>query len=645
MTAIKTWKILPVVLISWLIAQAVLAQPKIEFWNQQRKGANGDGGRDPETWFRAAADVGIEYVRLIPESWPSQGRDFLLGNADHFTGIPAADLRKLKAVLDVAHRHHVKILLTMFSLPGARNRQSNDYAFDYRLWTDEKYQQQSLNFWKELAAFLQNHPAIIGYNPLNEPHPARRDGFTDDQDTVGWTKWLAQHEGAPSDLNRFNRRIVKAIRSQDPHTPIVLDCCFHSGPNGIRYLRPVDDPAVLYAFHFYEPWIFATYRVNKDRFAYPDKMPTGQGDATRPWTPAELHQRVRPVVEWAQRFSIPPLRIVAEEFGCDRRVVGAQNYLVDSIAVFNQHQWHWAFYSFRGADWDGLDYELGTEKLGWKYWQQREKGIDHEDLINRHDNPLWDVFKRELAPNVRTVQVDALIVDPHVREQVEAFSSNEWREREQAAQALAAIGPKAYAVVPHLIKRLADEQWHVRKAAAIALSCMGPVAEPAVPALIIALGDEEWHVRKPAAQALAAIGPASAPAVPALITALTDEEWHVRRPAAQALAAIGTEAYPAVAQLTEALVDWEWQVRSPAALALAAIGTPARPALDRLIAALDDEEWKVRKHAAQALGAIGILTKPVLTALRQAVNDEEDPVRSAAAAALKKIDDLSKQTD
>ena len=202
--------------------------------------------------------------------------------------------------------------------------------------------------------------------------------------------------------------------------------------------------------------------------------------------------------------------------------------------------------------------------------------------------------------------------DPEIRRLLEALSSDEWRQREQAVEALAGMGLSARGAISHLIERLADEQWHVRKAAAIALSRMGLVTEQAIPPLIAALADEEWHVRKPAAEALAALGPASAPAVPALIEALGDEEW---------------------------------QVSSPAALALAAIGPPSKPALDRLIGALDDEEWKVRKHAAQALGAIGISTKPVISALRQAVNDEEDQVRSAADEALKKIADLSNKTD
>jgi endoglucanase len=377
-------------------SNAPAANDKLAFWDVQRKGANGDA-MNPDPWFKAAANVGIEFVRLAPVTWESEGRDFLLGDADSFTGMPDRDYAKLENALDIAHRSKVKIVLTMFSLPGARNRQFNDYKFDYRLWTDEKFQEQALAFWKELAGRLKDHPAIVGYNPLNEPHPARKDGF-EGEDDEGFEQWLARHKGTPADLNRFNRRIVKAIRSVDSETPIILDGWFHSSPKGLWYLEPVDDKAVLYAFHNYEPWVFTTYRVNKGRFSYPDKMPVTGSDATELWTKANLKGRFQPVVDWAKRWDVPASRIVAEEFGCDRRVVGAKDYLEDLIAMFNEHEWHWAFYSFRSSDWDGLDYELGTEKLGWKYWQQREKGIDHEELIQRHNNPLWEVFKREFAP-------------------------------------------------------------------------------------------------------------------------------------------------------------------------------------------------------------------------------------------------------
>jgi acetyl esterase/lipase/GNAT superfamily N-acetyltransferase len=145
--------------------------------------------------------------------------------------------------------------------------------------------------------------------------------------------------------------------------------------------------------------------------------------------------------------------------------------------------------------------------------------------------------------------------DPEVRRLLEALSSDEWREREQAAEAFGSMGLSARSAIGHLIERLADEQWHVRKAAAPALSRMGPVAEQAIPSLIAALADEEWHVRKPAAKALAAIRPASEPAVSHLIEVLEDKECQVRKPAALALGAIGPAAKAAVPALRDCLND------------------------------------------------------------------------------------------
>ncbi|MBN1343096.1 MAG: cellulase family glycosylhydrolase [Phycisphaerae bacterium] len=372
------------------------ANDKLEFWNRQRKGANGGGGADQQAWFRAAAGFGIEFIRLTPVTWKGAGRDFLIGNADDFKGIPPADLAKLKTALDIAHRNNVRIVLVMFELPGARYSQHNDDKFDYRLWTDERYQTQALAFWTELACQLKDHPAIVAYNPLNEPHPARKDGFMSGS-TEGFGEWLAKHRGTTADLNRFNKRVVAAIRQVDPKVPILLDCWFHAAPEGFAYLEPVADQAVLYSFHAYNSWQYVTHRVNKGRFAYPDRMPTDTPRRTRRWTPADLLAGYLPVIDWMKKYKISPERVVAGELGCDRRVEGAAQFLTDTIAVLNDHHWHWAFYAFRSPDWDGLDYELGTEELGPKYWQAREQGKTHEELIHRHDNPLWDVIKRELA--------------------------------------------------------------------------------------------------------------------------------------------------------------------------------------------------------------------------------------------------------
>ena len=111
-----------------------------------------------------------------------------------------------------------------------------------------------------------------------------------------------------------------------------------------------------------------------------------------------MRERVAPVVSWARARGIPASRIVAAEFGVDRRVGGAQPYLEDLVRVLNEHGWHWAFYAFRGdGDWTGLDYEMGFDRVDPRIWDAGERGEDPERYKRRHDNPLWRVLRRELT--------------------------------------------------------------------------------------------------------------------------------------------------------------------------------------------------------------------------------------------------------
>lgn len=404
----KTPSLCLVVVLCSLIGQTALAQKpkincKLDYWNVQRKGANGDGGANknsgttPEAWFAAAEKAGLDFVRLIPHLWPGEGRDFLLGNADNFTAIPEKDLALLLSVLDTAYQHHINIELSMFSLPGARNRQDNNNAFDYRLWNSEKYQQQAQVFWRSLADALKDHPAVVAYNPLNEPHPGRQHGVYE-AGSNAFSNWLGNVAGTSADLNRFNQNIVRSIRERDSDTPIVLNGWMHASAEGLSHLQPVNDKATIYAFHYYGDWQYATYRINQNRFSYPDRMPLSgqQKDTSVKWTRSHIALDLQTVANWAQQHEIPENRIMVEEFGADRRVGGVVDFLGDTLKAMNDKNWHWAFYSFRSSSWDGMDYELGTQKLGWRYWQKRDQGLSHEQLIQRDNNPLWQVFKNEL---------------------------------------------------------------------------------------------------------------------------------------------------------------------------------------------------------------------------------------------------------
>jgi hypothetical protein len=322
---------------------------RLSFWDTQRRGANFFNEVETRERFRAAREAGLEWVRLVPDKWTGRHRDFLIGDAGNFRGLVPEDLAHLKKVLGWAESEGVPVVTGMLNLPGCRWVQHNGGKQDYRLWNEERYQVQAAAFWRELASHLKDHPAVVAYNPLNEPHPARQDGH-DDADAEGFPSWLEAHRGTTADLDRFNARIVRAIRE--------------------------------------------ARKANKGRYAYPDAMPAYWNGPAEEWGRDVLGRKMDPVAEWAARHGVPPNRIVVAEFGCDRGAPGAREYLEDVVTALNGRGWHWAFYSFREDVWDRMDYEVGPGGLGAAYWEAVDRGETPERP--RKDNPLWRVLQEGL---------------------------------------------------------------------------------------------------------------------------------------------------------------------------------------------------------------------------------------------------------
>ena len=378
---------------------------KIGFWEKQRKGANQQNERHRPEWYRAAGELGLDYVRILPDAWPADNRDFLIGNADNFAAINETDLALLIEALNEAESNGIKVVLAMASLPGARWKQLNENQDDGRLWRDESYHEQAFNFWRQLAMRLEKHPAIVAYNPLNEPHPEKVLGFEEPDEN--FSQWFQGIQNTPADLNRFNQRMVESIRSVDADTPIMLDGWFYAAPQAFDFNCPVDDDKVLYAFHNPGPWQMVTYRVNKGRYAYPDRVPKWWNGPVESWTIDRLAEEINAVQRFAERYEIPSHRIIASEFWYDRRLEGAAAYLSDLIEIYNSRGWHWAFYAFRGGgSWTGLDYEIAPDhKMDWHYWQAVEQGKDLEQFKPRGMNPLWKVLQRQFRKNSKSHDV------------------------------------------------------------------------------------------------------------------------------------------------------------------------------------------------------------------------------------------------
>ncbi|MBI4405733.1 MAG: cellulase family glycosylhydrolase [Deltaproteobacteria bacterium] len=374
----------------------------MQYWESQRRGANFFNEVETAERFQSAKQNRIEIVRLVFNKWKANRPqfkmgDFLFGSLDEFTTIVPDDLERLKSTLDTANRAGIKVVLSTLSLPGARWRQQNGNQLDLRLWKNDSFHRSAAHFWKELARNLKNHPAIVGYNVVNEPYPEFAsprflDWYSDD-----YEKWYQKIKGTASDMNAFYKLVTSAIREEDRDTPIVLDSGFFATPWAFKYLTPVADSKVLYSFHMYEPYAFTSHQ-NEGKFRYPGKAPIGEADEAPlvHWDAKMLSQFLDPVRDWQKKWTMPSDRIFVSEFGLCRRNEGGAQYLKDLIAVFQKENWHWAFYSFREDTWTGMDYELGQDPLPPEYFEALELGKDIRQKFYKK-NPLFDAIRAGLG--------------------------------------------------------------------------------------------------------------------------------------------------------------------------------------------------------------------------------------------------------
>ncbi len=370
----------------------------IGFWDKPRHGGNSFNETPPDrAYFDALAATGASFVRLTFSKWKGEGRDFLLGSADHYDGLPGKDLKRLKAVLDAADAAGLKVVVTPLSLPGARWVQQNGGTFDDRLWSDEAYAEQAARFWADLARALKDHPAVAAYNIVNEPAPERKGGLSETASMAENQAWQDSQAGGTRDLRRLYERIIKAIREVDPVTPVMVDSGWYANPRMLAtWKTPLSDDRVLYAFHMYEPYE-ATSAPNMKRkvpLRYPGVETAYDGGKVR-WDRSVVARHVGLAYDWAAAHGVKPTRIVAAEFGCMRRWADCGAYLEDVTHAVAARGGHWAFYSFREDVWEGMDYELPASLTPGRFYWLSEQG-KAEDLPR--NGKLMDLLRSKMKP-------------------------------------------------------------------------------------------------------------------------------------------------------------------------------------------------------------------------------------------------------
>ena len=218
-------------------------------------------------------------------------------------------------------------------------------------------------------------PSRVAFEPLNEPP----------QDCTS------------ADWPALQLRMVRAVRKAAPRHTLILTGACGSMIAGLEALQPIDDPNVIYTFHFYEPYVFshqgAPWMTSEPMYRYLNTVPwpasagakaatmaavadrMARDQSTPPAAKREIAAQIarvldqyfdarpdrwfiekymRRVTAWARRHDIDPACILLGEFGAlrsDARYVAARpddraRYIRDVREVAEAAGFAWAFWNY-----------------------------------------------------------------------------------------------------------------------------------------------------------------------------------------------------------------------------------------------------------------------------------------------------------
>ena len=266
------------------------------------------------------------------------------------SAISTQTLSEIFQCLDRIDRCGMKAIIAPTHLPGRLFSLEDNY--DFRMWDSVDCQEELVRFWDTLAEELADHPAVAGFDLINEPFTPTDANRSSDE--------IASDPYCQT-LTSIYRSCLAEIRKHNGTIPVIFESTFWGHPHAITHLQAIGDPNAVYSFHMYHPRGLTNRAMNQDRFEYPGLAPVGQdAEQLLSFSREVLVTFLEPVERWRVANGLRPDQIFVGEFGICREVRGANQYLSDLISIFEQFGWGWCAYAFRDDAWDAMDYELGT---------------------------------------------------------------------------------------------------------------------------------------------------------------------------------------------------------------------------------------------------------------------------------------------
>ncbi len=226
------------------------------------------------------------------------------------------------------------------------------------MFFEERYATHFAEVWRRIAERFKGHPAIYGYDLVNEP---------------------LQTTPAPYTLLHVQLAAARAIREVDPDAPIIVAANGYGSPDGFKTLSPLAMDNIIYQPHCYAPGAFTHQGVGSKKREGFEPYPNPE----KGWDKEYIRKQLAPVREFELKHHA---RIFVGEFSAITWAPGADAYIRDCIEIFEEYGWDWCYHAFR--EWDGWSVE--------KTWNGIKDGRDV--FVPSDDNPrkraLLEGFRR-----------------------------------------------------------------------------------------------------------------------------------------------------------------------------------------------------------------------------------------------------------
>ncbi|MCP4805146.1 MAG: glycoside hydrolase family 5 protein [Proteobacteria bacterium] len=235
-------------------------------------------------------------------------------------------------------------------------------SFDnFWLYTDGDHadlQDHYMASWVLVAERFGDHPAVLGYDLMNEPHPG---SLVDGQELLGNENPSGTHyEFDQERLQPFYQRTIEAIREVDEDSWIFFEPRYGAPGDGLpSYMGVLTDPReagdrLVYHPHLYSVILEATGEYKDD-------------DTT--------------VANWEENRALEAAAqdcaVVLGEWGLSQSTEGAERFMGDVVDMADRSMAGWSYWDYGFGGWlpvDGDGNELETMDVLVRVYPQRVAG-------------------------------------------------------------------------------------------------------------------------------------------------------------------------------------------------------------------------------------------------------------------------------